>query len=85
MYMSDQEFELEIDADKPTAIGSNGDIGAIAFNMDLIEAKNPELAKEIRRLHEEVKNISPDDELDGHEEDVALAKEMFKKLLERNS
>jgi hypothetical protein len=85
--MSDQEseLELEIDPDKPTAIGSNGKIDAIAFNMDLIEAENPELAIEIRQLYEQVKNISPDDEFDGHEEDIALAKEMFKELLERGS
>jgi hypothetical protein len=83
--MSDQEFELEVNAEKPTAIVSNGETGAIAFNMDLIEAKNPELAKEIRQLYEEVKNISPDDELEGHEEDVALVKEMFNELLKRDS
>jgi hypothetical protein len=81
--MSDQdsELELELDAGKPTAIGGNGHINAIAFNMDLIETENPELAERIKELHEQVKNISPDDELEGSEEDVALVKEKFNKLL----
>jgi len=85
--MSDQESEIELEvlAGKPTAIGSNGDINAIAFNMDLIEAENPELAIEIRQLYEQVKDISPEDGLEGHEEDIALVKEMFKELLEKDT
>lgn len=81
--MSDpnSELEVEVDKDKPTAIASNGHIDAIAFNMDLIEAKHPALARNIRRLYEEVKDISPNEELQGPEEDRALANEMFQKLL----
>ena len=80
--MSDQksEFELEVDADKPSAIAGNGQTSAIAFNMDLIAAKNPELAEQIRRAYEKAKVISANDKLDGAEEDVALVLEMFKDL-----
>ncbi len=85
--MNDQksELDIEIDSDKSTAIASNGRIDAIAFNLDLIRAENPELADEIRRLYEKAKNISPDAKLDGVEEDIALVSDMFKKALKRDS
>ena len=81
MSDKDSELELEIRADKPSAIGRNGDTRGIAFNMDLIRAKNPALAKRIEETMEEVKNISPDDEPQGTEEDAARVMEMFDKLL----
>lgn len=85
MSDKDSELELEIHADKPTAIGSNGNISGLAFNMDLIRRKDPALAKRIEEHMEEASKISPDDEPQGSEEDVAEFRAKFDELLRKHS
>lgn len=84
MNTDETELKIKIDVDEPVAIASNGSIGGVAFNIDVIAAKNPQLAEDIQRLYKEAKDLSPDDELQGHEEDIALISDMFQEQLEKS-
>jgi hypothetical protein len=75
------DLEVEIDASEPTVIASNGQVGAVVFNMDLIAARDPALAERIRQLYDKAQHIKPEDKLDGAEEDIALVHDMFKDLM----
>ncbi len=81
--MSDEKFDLEVEADKPTAISRKDQLDAVTFNMDVITARDSELAERIKHLYDEAKSLKPDDKLDGAEEDVALVSEIFKGLQQK--
>ena len=76
------ESRLTIKSGNPTALTSSAmgaNVNALAFNIDLIARKNPNLAIEIMKLYEQAKNIHPDDPAKP-EEDFALAFEQLRNL-----
>ena len=66
---------IKIDVDTPTGISSRAhgsNINAVAFNIDLISAKNPALAANLLKEYDEAHKILPDDPPDPGE-DFSLA------------
>lgn len=76
------ETRITIKSDNPTAISSsvNGaNINALGFNIDLIAAKNPNLAIAIMGLYEQAKNINRDSPVQP-DEDFQLALKQLSNL-----
>lgn len=76
--------QISIQSDSSTAATSSAmgaNINALAFNIDLIAQKNPNLAIEILKLYEKAKAIKPNDPA-GPEEDFSLALEQLGKVLD---
>jgi hypothetical protein len=75
--------KVQLGEDEPTRVLSTlfgDDTNAIIFNLKYLDEHNPALADRIRKLQEELKDLSSSDEREGPEEDTALAKHMFQKL-----
>lgn len=69
------ETRITIKSDSPISISSSAigaNINALGFNIDLIAAKNPNLAIAIMSLYEQAKNIHSDDPVQP-DEDFKLA------------
>ena len=69
------ETRITIKSDSPITISSSAlgaNINALGFNIDLIAAKNPNLAIAIMSLYEQAKNIHSDDPVQP-DEDFKLA------------
>lgn len=76
------ETRITIKSDSPIAISSSAlgaNINALGFNIDLIAAKNPNLAIAIMSLYEQAKNIHSDDSVQP-DEDFKLALQQLSDL-----
>lgn len=78
------ETRITIKSDSPIAISSSAlgaNINALGFNIDLIAAKNPNLAIAIMSLYEQARNIHLDDSVQP-DEDFQRALRQLSELFE---
>lgn len=76
------ESRITIKSDNPTAITSSAmgaNVNALAFNLDIIASKNPDLAIAIMELYERAKNLDSNDPT-STDEDFALALKRLSEL-----
>lgn len=76
------ESQITMKSDNPTAITSTAmgsNVNALAFNLDLIASKNPDLAIAIMELYEKAKSIDSNDP-DSRDQDFALALKRLSEL-----
>jgi hypothetical protein len=76
------ESRITMKSDNPTAITSTAmgsNVNALAFNLDLIASKNPDLAIAIMELYEQAKSIDSSDSV-STDQDFALALKRLSEL-----
>lgn len=79
-----KKTDVSIRSDKAIGISSRAhgaNIDAVAFNIDLIAAKQPTKAVEILNLYKEVKDITPETSPQP-DEDFGLASDQINKTVE---
>ncbi|MFZ2513658.1 MAG: hypothetical protein WAW63_04350 [Candidatus Saccharimonadales bacterium] len=76
------ESRITMKSENPTAITSTAmgsNVNALAFNLDLIASKNPDLAIAIMELYEQAKSIDSNDPV-STDQDFALALKRLSEL-----
>jgi len=76
------ESRITMKSDNPTAITSTAmgsNVNALAFNLDLIASKNPDLAIAIMELYEQAKRIDSNDSV-STDQDFAFALKRLSEL-----
>ncbi len=82
MEVMTDESRITMKSDNPTAITSTAmgsNVNALAFNLDLIASKNPDLAIAIMELYEQAKRIDSNDPA-STDQDFALALKRLSEL-----
>lgn len=82
MEVMTDESRITMKSDNPTAITSTAmgsNVNALAFNLDLIASKNPDLAIAIMELYEQAKRIDSNNPA-SNDQDFALALKQLSEL-----